>query len=47
MCDDNNVPPPSLSSGEADQLLADIDDMFPDLNSHLDFITPDDDGTDV
>ena len=35
-------------AGEADQLLADIDDMLADLNTHLDFMIPKEDGgTDV
>ena len=34
--------------GEPDQLLADIDDMLADLNTHLDFMIPGEDGgTDV
>ena len=34
-------------TGEADQLLADIDDMLADLNTKLDFMTPEELGTDV
>ena len=29
-----------LSRAETDQLLADIDDMLADLNTHLDFMIP-------
>ena len=34
-------------AGEPDQLLADIDDMLADLNTHLDFMIPEGGGTDV
>ena len=35
-------------TGETDQLLADIDDMLADLNTHLDFMIPGaDEGTEV
>ena len=37
-----------ITRGEADQLLADIDDMLADLNTHLDFMIPGaDEGTQV
>ena len=39
---------PILRSAEPDQLLADIDDMLADLNTHLDFMIPGaDEGTEV
>lgn len=39
---------PVLSStGEADKLLADIDDMLADLNTQIDFTTTEEFGSDV